>query len=123
MTNSEQWPKAPERARRYILKHIWGDYSLYTETREDGFHVKLSIDDVEFQVSNPLTVAIHRSSVDGFTMTVGGLTVHNIPESETLELSKVLGCVAVEKCDKCREVAPLDWDGTGEFMFICQDCA
>ncbi|EOX3942315.1 hypothetical protein ACPHXT_000737 [Vibrio alginolyticus] len=102
-------------------------YRLRSESRPMHLFVWLQAGDLTFAATNPISISIHleQLTVLGekfYTLTLGDLTLCALPEAAAKDIAKVLDCELCERCEKCGKEAELEWDETGEYMFICDEC-
>ncbi|MGX9459603.1 hypothetical protein ACWU37_21970 (plasmid) [Photobacterium damselae subsp. damselae] len=114
--------------RECTWQHGDADFRLRAESHQDCYTVYLSInEDVSVQERNPILISVRLEELTAldekfYVMTVGGLTIRNIPEEAAKEIAKTLDCELTERCDKCNKVAAVTFDINSRYDYICFDC-
>ncbi|HAS6410483.1 TPA: hypothetical protein ACGU7T_004564 [Vibrio vulnificus] len=117
------------KAKECTWQHGDAEFRLKTEEREGYYAVYLSIDrDVSVMETNPISIFIRLEALTAldekfYVMSVGDITVRNIPEEAAKEISKTLNCELTERCDDCGKEDALIYDFTGKYEHICLACS
>lgn len=114
--------------RTYYWNQAGTQYRLYVDEIHSNYSVSLAIgDDVSFQINNPISIHVRFDNLDahdirGYKMRVDGINLAKLAYHDAKEIARALNCELTEQCDKCKDIAPLNYSLDLDYTHVCMNC-